>query len=167
MKKLAVLLLALSALAASAQEAAAPAAPATPAATSAEAEMAAFRAAFAGGLRALYVDQLKLTEAEGKQFWPIYDAYAAGVKANNDKVLALIKRYADAYNKGPVDAATAKSLLTEAMALDKAEYKLRDDVMKKAMKVMPANKVALFYQMDSKVRATVKYDLAAQIPMIE
>jgi hypothetical protein len=132
-----------------------------------DAQITEFRAILAKGLREVYVHELKLTDAEGKAFWPAYDAYAAGMKAHNDKVLALIKRYAAAYNAGPVDDATAKSLLSDAMALDKAEAKLRDDVMSKAMKALPATKAAVFYQIDNKVRATFKFDLAAQIPLVE
>lgn len=126
-----------------------------------------FRAVLAKGLREVYVDVLKLNEAEGKAFWPVYDAYAAGMKAHNDKVLALIKRYAAAYNAGPVDDATAKSLMNEALALEKAECKLRDDAMSKAMKALPAVKAATFFQIDNKVRATVKFELALQIPLVE
>jgi heme oxygenase len=158
MKKLAVLLFTLGALAAPSIVFADP---------TTEAEANEFRALLAKGLREVYVDELKLSDAEGKAFWPSYDKYAADMKAHNDKLLALIKRYAAAYNAGPVDEATAKSLLDEAMALDKAECKLRDDVMKKALKAMPATKAAMFFQIDNKVRATVKFDLAAQIPLIE
>ena len=132
-----------------------------------EAQFNEFRALLAKGLREVYVDELKLSDAEGKAFWPAYDAYAAAMKAHNDKLLALIKRYAAAYNAGPVDEATAKSLMNDAMALDKAECKLRDDVMTKAMKALPATKAAVFFQIDSKVRATYKFELAAQIPLIE
>lgn len=132
-----------------------------------EAQVAEFRAVLAKGLREVYVDQLKLNEAEGKAFWPVYDAYAAKQKEHNDKLLALIKRYAAAYNAGPVDEATAKSLLSDALALDKADCKLRDETMKKAMKALPATKAAMFFQVDNKVRATLEFDLALQIPLIE
>ena len=132
-----------------------------------DAQITEFRAILAKGLREVYVHELKLSEAEGKAFWPAYDAYAAGMKAHNDKVIALIKRYAAAYSAGPVDDATAKALLSDALALRKAEGKLRDDVMNKAMKALPATKAAVFYQIDNKVRATMEYDLAAQIPLVE
>jgi len=125
-----------------------------------------FRTLLAKGLREVYVHELRLSDAEGKAFWPIYDAYAAGMKANNDKLLALIRRYADAYKAGPVDDATAKLLVGDALALDKAESKLRDEAMKKAMKALPATKAAMFFQIDNKVRATLSYELAAQIPLI-
>ena len=158
MKKLAVLLFTLGTLLAPGIASADP---------TTEAEAAEFRAILAKGLRELYVDELKLTDAEGQKFWPVYDAYAAATKAHNDKVLALIKRYAAAYNAGPVDEATAKSLLSDALALDKAECKLREDTMKKAMKALPATKAAMFFQIDNKVRATFQFDLALQIPLIE
>lgn len=132
-----------------------------------EAEANEFRAILAKGLREVYVDQLDLSEAEGQKFWPVYDAYAAATKEHNDKLLALIKRYAAAYNAGPVDEATAKALMNDALALDRAECKLRDDTMKKAMKALPATKAAMFFQIDNKVRATLRFDLALQIPLIE
>jgi Spy/CpxP family protein refolding chaperone len=158
MKKFAVLLFTLGTLVAPGLASADP---------TAEADANEFRALLAKGLREVYVGQLKLTDADGQKFWPIYDAYAAEMKAHNDKLLALIKRYAAAYNAGPVDEATAKSLLSDALALQKAEAKLRDDTMKKAMKALPAIKAATFFQIDNKVRATVQFDLASQIPLIE
>lgn len=158
MKTLAALVLALAALLAPSFASADP---------STDAQIAEFRSTLAKGLREVYVHELKLNAAEGTAFWPVYDAYAAAMKAHNDKLLALIKRYAAAYNAGPVDEATAKSLLTDAIALDNADRKLRDDVMKKAMKALPATKAAVFFQIDNKVRATFQFDLAAQIPLVE
>ncbi len=132
-----------------------------------DAQAAEFRAALSKGMREVYVEALKLDDAQGKAFWPVYDAYAADMKAHNDKLLVLIKRYAAAYNAGPVDDATAKSLVKEALELEKAECKLRDDVMNKAMKALPAVKAATFFQIDNKVRATLKFELALQIPLVE
>jgi Spy/CpxP family protein refolding chaperone len=132
-----------------------------------EAALAAFRAIMATGLREVYKDQLDLTEEEGKKFWPIYDKYEAEYKKQNDQLLALIKRYAAAYNAGPVDDATAKGLLKDMMAHEKAEMSLRTSTVNKVMGVLPGHKAALFAQIDNKVRVTVKYDLARQIPLID
>jgi Spy/CpxP family protein refolding chaperone len=132
-----------------------------------EAALAAFRAIMAKGMREVYKDQLDLSDEEGKKFWPIYDKYEAAMKKQNDELLALIKRYATAYNAGPVDDATAKSLLKDMLAHDKDEMQLRDKTVNQVMGVLPATKAALFAQIDNKVRVTIKYDLAKQIPLIE
>lgn len=132
-----------------------------------EAAMAAFRAILATGLREVYKDQLDLTEEEGKKFWPIYEKYEAEYKKQNDELLALIKRYAAAYNAGPVDDATAKTLLKDMLAHDQKENNLRHKMVKQVMGVLPGHKAALFAQIDNKVRVTIKYDLARQIPLVE
>jgi Spy/CpxP family protein refolding chaperone len=172
MKKLfttAAIALALAApgFAAAADAAPAAAAPAAAAPTNQEAELANFRAIMAKGLREVYVDQLDLTPEQGAKFWPIYDKYAADMKKQNDDLLGLIKRYAAAYNAGPVDEATAKKLVQDALAQEKAETQLREKAVKDALKVLPAQKAALFAQIDNKVRVTIKYDLASQIPLID
>ena len=59
---------------------------------------------------------LKLTDAEGTAFWPVYDAYQKDLQAINQRMTAVILAYADAYNKGPVTNETAKKLLDESLA---------------------------------------------------
>lgn len=144
-----------------------PALAADPTQAEMDAALAAFRAILATGMREVYKDQLDLTDEEAKKFWPIYDKYEAEYKKQNDQLLALIKRYAAAYNAGPVDDATAKSLLKDALAHEKAEMSLRTSTVNKVMGVLPGHKAALFAQIDNKVRATIKYDLARQVPLID
>jgi len=52
---------------------------------------------------------MQLTDAEAKGFWPVYDAYQADLQKINQRLGALIKNYADAYNKGPVSDEAAKN----------------------------------------------------------
>src|SRR5271169_776986 len=42
---------------------------------------------------------MNLNEAEGKAFWPIYDAYQRDLQLLNDRLAKTILAYADAYNK--------------------------------------------------------------------
>ena len=52
-------------------------------------------------------ENLKLTEAEGAKFWPVYDAYQKEIQQINERLKAVVLAYADAYNKGPVTDAAA------------------------------------------------------------
>jgi hypothetical protein len=110
---------------------------------------------------------LKLTEAEGTAFWPVYDAYQKDLQAINQRLTAAIKAYADAYNKGPVTNETAKKLLDESLAIDEAEAKLKSTSAPKILAVLPATKAARYIQIENKIRAAVRYDLAAGIPLVE
>ena len=110
---------------------------------------------------------LQLTEDEAKGFWPVYEAYQKDLQGINQRLLGTIKRYADAYNKGPVSDETAKKLINEAIAIEDAEVKLKRSYVPKLKKVVPGMKVARYLQIENKIRAIGKYELAAQIPLVQ
>jgi len=47
-------------------------------------------------------NNLELTEAEAKAFWPIYGSYQDDLHKINDRIAKLINDYAVAYNKGAI-----------------------------------------------------------------
>jgi len=112
-------------------------------------------------------ENLKLTEAEGAAFWPVYEAYQKDLQQINQRLVAAIKAYADAYNKGPVTNETAKKLLDEAVAIDDAEAKLKSASVPKIIAALPATKAARYVQIENKIRAALRYELAAGIPLVE
>jgi len=108
---------------------------------------------------------LNLTDAEAKGFWPVYDSYQKDLGAINQRLATLIKSYAGAYNADKIDDATAKTLLNEAVAIDTSEAALRKAYLPKLEKVLPMKKVAIYYQIENKIRAVVKYEIASAIPL--
>lgn len=110
---------------------------------------------------------MQLTEEEAKGFWPVYDAYQADLQKINGRLLGTIKRYADAYNKGPVSDEAAKKLVNEAIAIEETEVKLKRSYVPRLEKVIPGMKVARYLQMENKIRAIGKYELATQIPLVQ
>ena len=110
---------------------------------------------------------MQLTEDEAKGFWPVYEAYQKDLQGINKRLLGTIKNYADAYNKGPVSDETAKKLIKEAIAIEDAEVQLKSAYVPKLEKVIPGMKVARYIQIENKIRAIGKYELAAQIPLVQ
>lgn len=110
---------------------------------------------------------MQLTEEEAKGFWPVYDAYQADLQKINQRLLGTIKRYADAYNKGPVSDEAAKKLINEAIAIEEAEVKLKRSYVPRLEKVIPGMKVVRYLQIENKIRAIGKYELATQIPLVQ
>ena len=110
---------------------------------------------------------MQLTDDEAKGFWPVYEAYQKDLQGINKRLLGTIKRYADAYNKGPVSDEAAKKLINEAIAIEDAEVKLKRSYVPKLEKVIPGMKVARYLQIENKIRAVAKYELAAQIPLVQ
>jgi hypothetical protein len=110
---------------------------------------------------------MQLTEEEAKGFWPVYEAYQKDLQKINQRLIGTVKRYADAYNKGPVSDEAAKKLINQAISVEEAEVRLKRSYVPKLEKVLPGVKVARYIQIEDKIRALVRYDLAAQIPLVE
>lgn len=110
---------------------------------------------------------MDLTESEAKGFWPLYEAYQKDLQKINERLGKLVLTYADAYNQGPVANEAAKKLLKDALAIEEAELKLKRAYMPKLEKALPEWKVARYLQIETKIRAIVKYELAAGVPLVE
>lgn len=116
--------------------------------------------------KAVVAQNMSLTDAEAKGFWPVYDAYQKDLNVINDKLMTTIKAYADAWNKGPVADDVAKKLINDAMNIEDEELKLKRSYLPKLEKVLPGAKVARYIQIENKIRAVVKLELAANIPLV-
>jgi hypothetical protein len=117
--------------------------------------------------RQVVSQSMQLTAAEAKGFWPVYDAVEKDLGALYERQSKLIAAYAEAYNKGPIPEATAKKLTEEALAIEEQESKLRRSCADRLAKVLPAVKVLRYLQIESKIRAVVRYELAANIPLAQ
>ena len=117
----------------------------------------------------LIASNMQLSDAEAKQFWPLYEAYQKELQHINDRLVKTIKSYADAYNQGQgmIKEDEAKRLLQEALSVDEAEVKLRRAYSEKIGKVLPATKTARYIQMENKIRALLRFELAREIPLVD
>lgn len=109
---------------------------------------------------------MDLRESEARGFWPVYDAYQADLGKLNDRLGKLIRRYADLYKSNTLTNDAAKSLLNEALAIEQAEVTMRKGYVPKLSAVLPATKVARYLQIENKIRAVIKYELADGIPLV-
>jgi hypothetical protein len=111
---------------------------------------------------------MNLNDAEAKNFWPLYEGYQKELEQINQRLGATINAYAQEFNagKGEISDDQAKKLLAEALAVEESEVKLRQSYAAKLGKVMPATKVARYLQIENKIRAMIKFELAAQIPLV-
>jgi Spy/CpxP family protein refolding chaperone len=132
-------------------------------------DMEALRKAVQSDKKALVASTLRLTDAEAKRFWPLYDAYQRDVDLANRRrnvvVVTLIGR------DKPLSDLYARNLATELMAADEAEVKSRRTLQNRLMRgvptrILPPSKAARYLQLESKIRAVQAYDIAATIPLI-
>lgn len=107
-----------------------------------------------------------LTADEGKAFWPIYDTYQKELQAINDRLAATILAYADAYNKNALTDQDATRLADAALAIDQDEIALQKKYAARLSGLIPGKKVARYLQIENKIRAAIRYQLAAGIPLV-
>jgi hypothetical protein len=112
-------------------------------------------------------ENMQLTEAEAKAFWPIYDEYQAGLGKINEQLKKVVLTYAEAWNSEKVTDETCKQLVTEAMAIEESELQLKKTILPKLQAALPAMKVMRYLQMENKIRALVRFDLAAGVPLAQ
>ncbi len=114
----------------------------------------------------LVASNMELTESEARAFWPVYDQYQKELGAMNERMVKMIKSYADAYNAKSITDDRAKKLTDEFVAIEKAEAGMKESYVPKLSKVLPPKKVARYLQIENKIRALVKYELAGEIPLV-
>jgi hypothetical protein len=114
----------------------------------------------------LVASNMDLTDAEAKQFWPVYESYQKDLEGVNQQLGKTITEYAEAFNKGSVSNDTSKKLLNEALTIEEQETKLKRTYADKLEKIIPANKVARYIQIETKIRSLIKFEMAQQIPLV-
>ena len=116
----------------------------------------------------LVAGNLELTDAESKAFWPLYDMYQKDLQLVNERLGKTISEYAEAYTqgKGTISNDTAKKLLNEAILVEEKEVFLKREYADKIGKVLPTAKTARYIQIENKIRAIIKFELAQQIPLV-
>jgi hypothetical protein len=108
---------------------------------------------------------MDLTDAEAKAFWPIYQEYQGKLAKINERIGKLIVEYAQNYQN--MTNEIAEKLMKESMAVEKERLTLKESLMPKFQKALPAIKAARYYQIENKIQAVVQYGLADSIPLVE
>ena len=109
---------------------------------------------------------MELTESEAKNFWPIYNEYQKDLQNINRRIGTVLESYADDFKSKSLTDDKAKKLIDEALAIEEAEAKLKSTYAPKLAKALPVRKVARYLQIENKIRAVVKYDLAQGVPLV-
>jgi hypothetical protein len=154
-----------------ADPAAEPAAPAAgaPAATESGAADTATLDALVSSIRsnrkALVAVNLGLTDVEAAAFWPAYDRYAGEIAAVGDRLTKIIGEYSAAFPDLSDDE--AMKLIEDYLAVEADRVAVKRSYLAEFAKLLPGRKVARLYQIENKMDAVIRYDLAAAIPVVE
>jgi len=129
--------------------------------------MQILRAKLKADKKLVVATNMDLTESEAKVFWPIYGEYQKDLQRINRRIANLLESYAADFRGKSLTDDKAKKLIEEAVAIEQAEANLKSTYAPKLSKVLPVKKVARYLQIENKIRAVIKYDLAQGVPLVQ
>jgi len=113
---------------------------------------------------AVIISTMQLTEAEGKDFWPLYHEYRFEMDKISDKLMNLVLAYAKDYPDVSNDR--AKQWLKEYLDLQQEQVNMRTAYLKKFSKILPAARALRVAQVETRLDLMDHLQLAAQVPLM-
>jgi hypothetical protein len=113
--------------------------------------------------QALVTSAMDLEPKEAEAFWPLYREYRMAMATVNDRFVKLLITYL-----GELDALTddsAARMTDEYLGIERDRNGVKVTYVPKFKAVMPARKVARFFQIDHKLDAVTIANLAELIPL--
>ena len=130
-----------------------------------DANLDILRSTIRANKKALVAASLTLSDEEAAKFWPLYDEYQKKLTAVNDRLVALVKDYTT--NFATLTDEHAVKLTEQYLGVEDDRIKVRREYLPQFAKVLSGRKVARFFQIENKIDALVRYDLAKEIPVVE
>lgn len=115
--------------------------------------------------KAVVAEGLALTDAEAKAFWPAYEKCQPGLDAAHRKSNRAILDYVN--GESSMTDALAKKLAKDLLEAETSEVRARRGCYEAAAKVLSPKKAARYLQIESKIHALSRYDMAAAIPLLK
>jgi hypothetical protein len=115
--------------------------------------------------KALVGVNLALSPEEAAKFWPLYDRYQREINAIGDRVISIVDDYTASFRDLSNDKAL--QLMESYLAAEAERLEVRRSYLAEFAKILPGRTVARFYQIENKMDAVLRYELAATIPVVD
>jgi len=113
--------------------------------------------------RGVYAEYLKLTDAESKAFWPIYDEYEAKSKVLADRYLAMVDKFAEKYDT--LTDADGSEILKERLKIERKRLDLKEKYTNRIAKVLPGKKALRYAQLEARIENLTQRNIYTLIPL--
>jgi hypothetical protein len=123
------------------------------------------RARLLADRKAVIAENLGLTEEQSTAFWPVWERYQERVNVVRRARLDLVLDFLEKRHALTDDEAI--ELLHRAIDVKRSFANLEERWLKEFRRVLPAPKVARYYQIENKIDALINVELAAQVPLAD
>jgi len=114
---------------------------------------------------ALVTEAMDLADAQSEVFWPIFRKYDAELASLNDQRIALIKDYAQNFDK--MTDAKADELTKKVFSLLGKRLKLQEGYYLQFAEALGSIVAARFMQVERQINALVDLQIASELPLIK
>jgi hypothetical protein len=115
--------------------------------------------------KAFVAVNLKLEDAQAVGFWPVYERYQQDLAGLSQRLVDVIEEYSEGYNT--MSDEDAKQLMVRYLAVEQDRVELRRRFLPQFSEVLPGRTLARLYQIENKMDAVVRFELARDIPVLE
>jgi hypothetical protein len=109
------------------------------------------------------MENMEFTEAEAKGFWPVYEQYQEKLFQNSQLFGQLIVSYATNYQS--LTDQKALELIDKYYEARSERQKIMQNYTGDLKKVLPGRKIFRYLQVENKLEAIARFELAKEIPL--
>jgi len=111
------------------------------------------------------MENMEFTEQEAQQFWPIYEEHQEKLFKNSLQLAKVIASYASVYKEMKSDEALV--LLDEFQQAQKQRLDVLHQYANDLKKILPGTKVMRSLQVEYKLQAIARFEMAKNIPLAQ
>lgn len=109
------------------------------------------------------MQNMEFTEEEKTAFWPVYQKFQEELFPLNQRTVELVLAYASVFQSLTNDQAA--KIVDEYLTIQDSRQAVMRRYFNKFMKILPAKKVFRYLQIENKMDAVGRYELAQEIPL--
>ena len=113
----------------------------------------------------IVMQNMEFTADEGKFFWNVYEDLQKELFQVDQRAAKLIIAYASVYQTLTDDQAA--EIVAEYFEIQKSRTAILERYMQKLAEDLPAKKVFRYLQVENKLEAIARYELAKEIPLAQ
>jgi len=121
--------------------------------------------AFLDDKKILIAQTLGLTDDESIAFRPVFDAFQNDMKAVSQANFNLFINYTR--NHETLTDDEAGKLLNEYLSLETQRIALKKAYIEKFKQILPQKKMVRYYQLENKIEAALKFEIAINTPLVD
>ena len=109
-------------------------------------------------------DVMQLDTDESTKFWPVYKEFEAEYAGLGDKIVALVKNYADHYDA--MTDAVADQLASQVLAIEQERNALKKKYYERMKGAVGAITATRFLQVENQLERLIDLQIAAELPVV-